>query len=404
MSTAPAGIDQAQLLRQAFASFAEVSGSLEKAYEELRGKVRRLSSQLGDTNYYLESVLQSLPCGLIVVDSQNAVTTINRRAQELLGIAGLSLETHSAPSRRLSGSEDSSALSLPIRLQRLLEMIPDSDAAAPLFRADDPPREIALGRPQRTLSCLSSAMKRDERVLVLQDVSELRRLQEQMQKAERLAAMGEMALEVAHEIRNPLTGLSLFASLLRESDLSQADRDRYVDNIEIGIRSLDTTLTNMLNFSKEMVPRPQPAKICDLLEETVEFLHPITSERQIHVVREYGDDRLDMVDAGLLRHAFMNLVLNALQALPARGRLQLSTRQRSETTIVTISDDGPGLCPSQHSRVFEPHFATDRKGNGLGLSVAKRIVEAHGGEIRFESGADWGTRFTLAFPQGGYRS
>ncbi len=362
------------ILREAFNSFAEISTSVEKVYGDLREKVRRLSFELEESNKYLHTMLQSLPCG-VVVESSGVVTSLNQRALELLGLGNLTA---------------------PVAIEQMLDRIPE-DSARELFLSEDPPIEVSLGKPSRFLSCAWSAILDGERVLVIQDVSELRYLQEKMRKTERRAAMGEMALEVAHEIRNPLTGLALYASLLREEDLTPQDQRRYLDNIDIGIRSLETTLTNMLSLSRNPDPKREKVILKDLLTEILGFMSPLISERGIKVRSGFEPASL-LADPELLRQVFMNLILNALQALPSDGTLSLRTFSENGSAVAEIRDDGVGIPEGLQETIFEPRFTTTNKGSGLGLGIVKKIVEAHRGRVGVESRKGWGTRFTLTFP------
>ncbi|HSR70140.1 MAG TPA: ATP-binding protein [Acidobacteriota bacterium] len=401
-SSAPkAGAKDTERLRQAFDSFAEISSSLEKAYGDLQAKVRSLSRQLEESNDYLETVLQSLPCGVLVVDGQERVKTLNRQARELLGLQG---QVWGQPSEGSLSTSRGSCPALP-SLRELIESIPCGQDFAVLFSRSPAPREITLQQPRpRHLACAFSSTKRGERLLVLQDITELRRLQERMRRQERLAAMGEMAFEVAHEIRNPLTGLGLFASLLREDDLSPEERNRFVDNIEIGIRTLDVTLTNMLCFSRRKEPDKQPLDLAALLQTTLDFMSPVAQERGIELRTRFESRALVEADEEMMRQVFMNLVLNALQAQSRGGSLEAGTQELGESLQVHIRDSGPGYRQDGNA-VFEPRFATDEKGRGLGLGVVKKVVEAHGGEVRLssrqdQSGRGGGNQFTLIFPLG----
>lgn len=365
------------MLKAAFDSFAEVSGSLERAFETLEDKVRSLSNELEETNAYLESILSSLPCGVLVVNADEVVTRTNPQAIALLE-AGDSF--------------------LPLSLAAMVAPCGADIELLRGFRNGTTPGEIRLQQANRTLSCAWSNLNPSESVLVLQDVTELRTLEERMLKSERLAAMGEMALEVAHEIRNPLTGLGLYASLLRERDLKDGDRDRYLANIEIGIQSLDTILSNMLCFSGDIVLQRQTARLSALMDGVVDFMGPVIDERRIEVSRAYCDRDAAPVDTELVKQAFMNLVLNALQALPEKGRLRIETRNGERGVTLRIRDNGIGIPGAFHGRVFEPHFTTTEKGSGLGLGIVKKIVQAHGGSVELRSRRSEGTCFTLRFP------
>ena len=261
------GSQEAQLLLQAaFSSFTQASGVLEQSYSELLEKVHLLSGELEQTNYYLSSVLDSLPCGVVVLGSDGCVTAANPTARRLLSL---------------------SAALTPCHLEALLTASRHENELRSFFLSEVEPRALSLDRDQgesSMLTCAWSAMRNRERVVVIQDVTEVKQLQDQMRGSERLAAMGEMAVELAHEIRNPLSSMELFASLLREEDTSAQERGGYLDNLQIGIRSLNTILSNMLCFSRNPTPQRETLIVSDLLSEVFSFLGPLLEHRKIEII------------------------------------------------------------------------------------------------------------------------
>lgn len=368
-----------QALLQAFSSLAQVSNSMERAYSDLQRKVKRLSRQLEDSNRYLSSLLQSLPCGILVM-KDDVVGTLNKQAKSLLSL---------------------SDVSPPCRWMQLLEGNPYAEKLAVMFRSGMKPGELSVGDDDPKILSFSWAhMSNRERVLVIQDVTEIRALEKQMHKSQELTAMGEMAVELAHEIRNPLAGLELFASLLREEGLPTEERQRYLDNVQIGIRSLNTVVTNMLCFSGKPAPRKEPVVLAQLLEEIATVMAVLVKQRGILLLDDYQDRREVMADREMLRQVFTNLMLNAMQALPEGGRIELRTASRRNQVAVTIRDNGIGIPEELQKVIFEPRFTTNPKGQGLGLSIVKRIMKVHEGHIELKTHKGWGTQFILIFPVG----
>jgi two-component system sensor histidine kinase FlrB len=274
-----------------------------------------------------------------------------------------------------------------------------SDRAAPLMETSTDVTEIILnGEFTRTLHCAWSRMRDGERVLVVQDITQLRQLEEQMRQTERVAAMGEMAMEVAHEIRNPLGALELFASLLSEEDLTDDDRLRYLANIQLGIRSLNTVLTNMLFFRKRPEPSFEPAKISELLQEVTNLMDPLIQQRSISMKTSFSDNLYAIIDREMTRQIFTNLITNSLNALPMDGELEIRTFEKGGRVFALIRDNGIGISDSLKDKIFSSGFTTSQDGNGLGLAVVKRFLDALGGTIEFESEEGNGTCFTLGFP------
>lgn len=372
-------LSQAELLLQAFQSFSEVSDALQSAYGDLQQRVERLSEELEQSNYYLDSTLQSLPCGVLVVNPEHQVTLLNPAARELFGAA---------------------ECTTPFPLAEILRHASFSDRAEWIAREGSRETEILVGDPPaRTLHCTWSEMRGGERVLVVQDVTRMRELEQRTRQAERVAAMGEMAMEVAHEIRNPLGALELFASLLAEEDLSPEERRRYLSNMQVGIRSLNTVLTNMLCFRRSPAPRLQAVRLGSVLSEVGTLMSQLLSQRGIQLEESYCQGDLVAADPEMVRQITTNLVTNAMQALPEGGVLRLATRLEGDRVELDVEDSGVGIPEEYRQAIFEAGFSRSHGGNGLGLSIVCRFMEALGGSIRVNSREGQGTCFTLEFPR-----
>ncbi len=379
MSSAGVASNQAELLLNAFHSFNEVSGALQTAYQDLQDRVHNLSEELEQRNYFLSTVLQSLPCGVLVVNPGGDVTTLNRAARELFEIP--EIET-------------------PFALASILEGAAFSDRADMLMEEGGSSTEITLiGAEERTLHCSWAALRDGERVLVVQDLSPVRRLEKQMREAERLAAMGEMALEVAHEIRNPLGALELFASLLEEEDLATEVRAGYLANIRIGIRSLNTVLNNMLCIRRTPEPKLGWTRLGEAVGSTAEFMRPLLEQRGIPLEVLLGDETQLLLDEQLIQQVVTNLLTNAVQALPEGGSVSVRTIETPEHVIAEIADTGVGIPPKYQRLIFDSGFSMSKGGSGLGLAIVRRLVDQLGGSIDLESEEGRGTRFYLKFPR-----
>lgn len=366
------------LLLEAFSSFNEISSALEKAYRDLTERVAQLSAELERSNYYLSTLLENLPCGVLVVRRDRRVSLINEAARRFFR-----LETNGT------------ALSLE-------EVLRDASFGerAEVFSTADRATEIRLaGNPDRILLCWWSALRDGERVLVVQDVTRLRLLEEKIRETERLAAMGEVALEVAHEIRNPLGALELFASLLAEEKLSEEERSLYVENIRIGVRSLNTVVNNMLCLRRIPEVQWRPVRIGRVLAETGQWMQPLLEQRGIELITECHDGREVRSDPGLLRQIFMNLLTNAVQALPEGGKILLRSGEEQGRLFAEVQDNGVGIPPHYKELVFDSGFSLSRGGTGLGLAIVRRLADALGITITLESEPGRGTCFRLHFQE-----
>ncbi|MFH1022452.1 MAG: ATP-binding protein [Planctomycetota bacterium] len=229
---------------------------------------------------------------------------------------------------------------------------------------------------------------------------ELERKNEELLRKERLAFLGEMAAGVAHEIRNPLGGVELYASLL-ERDIAEGDPRRdLVGKILAGIRHMDRIVGDLLAFASNAAPEKRPARLRDVLEESLAETAAAAESAEVRVVQEYADDASVPVDAALMNRVFTNLLRNAFEAAPRGGCVRVRTGRTGDRMAAAIEDNGPGVPADLKSRIFTPFFTTKEKGTGLGLSIVHRIVEGHGGKVRIEDAAGGGARFVVELPLG----
>jgi signal transduction histidine kinase len=219
--------------------------------------------------------------------------------------------------------------------------------------------------------------------------AELEREREERIRLERLAAMGEMAIELAHEIRNPLGSIELYASML-EGD--------YAEQIVRSVRLLNHSVTNILQFGKPVMLVPEWMPVQQLLEGIRVFLQPIAAQKQIRIVTDCDPGCSAVADHELLHRMLLNLVLNAIRETPTDGTVRLSGQVAGSDVLIAVEDTGPGIQEERMARIFDPMFSTSREGCGLGLPIVKRIVESHNGMISVNS-TPAGTRFLIAIPR-----
>lgn len=393
------------LLMEAFEVFTQASSSLESSFIKLQEKVQRLTEELESKNLelerslqekqkaqnYLRTILERLPCGVLVLDENGSVSLCNPMASGVLrksrnAASGakkrqpfISLEMRNAFAASASG--DKSEIEIPFTTGNKKKLLATS--GAPLTDKD--------GFNKGTLH-------------IIRDITEVKALQEKNQRNERLSAMGEMAVELAHEIRNPLGSIELFASLLvKECD---GDCKRWAENIRVGTRTLNTIVSNMLHFSNPIAPLFSEVNIHDVLQEIGKFCDPIMSQRQIGLDLNFkAGNALIWADRELIKQMLLNLIFNAIKAMPSQGFLKLQTRNVPDSTgmsslnrlEIQIEDSGIGIPPENLSHIFDPFFTTNKDGTGLGLSIVHQIVERHSGVIRVESEVNRGTAFTIVF-------
>jgi PAS domain S-box-containing protein len=239
---------------------------------------------------------------------------------------------------------------------------------------------------------------------VIRDISESKRVEKALQRTEQLKMVGEWAASLAHEIKNPLAGIKgSVEALLQAPNISNEDRSlvaRAVDEI----KRIELLLKSLLNFAKPPQLQLMPTDLNDLLDKTLSFSlkHPLLSSNSsvaIKVLRDFEHGIPEtMADPMQLQQVFLNLLLNAIEAMPDGGALAVKTsHNRSSNSIdIAIADTGKGIGPETLDRIFQPFFTSKRKGTGLGLAITRRLVEEHGGTIHVESTPERGTVFNVS--------
>lgn len=242
----------------------------------------------------------------------------------------------------------------------------------------------------------------EEKNLLLQrSLARQRDLEAEALRHSRLAAMGEMAATLAHEVRNPLGSMELFASLLHEDLGDRPEARRLVSQIADGIKDLNHLVSNILGFTRSTVPQPVDADIVAAIEDSLRYATGLLAENRIGIIRRYGRRPLRAkADPHVLRQVFLNLIRNAAQAMDGGGTLVVRAAPGTRVTV-TFADTGGGIPADARERIFEPFFTTRERGTGLGLAVVRTLVEAMGGEVTETGGRTGGACFTVVLPAAG---
>ena len=246
-----------------------------------------------------------------------------------------------------------------------------------------------------TSSVFSDMLRKSTREL-LGRTRELERVQGELLRKERLAAMGEMAAGFAHEIRNPLAVMKNSLHFLGETISNKEKARKHLDLMDIQLDEASYIVRELLDFTREIKPESSPTSVNDLVRASLRSRRP---PRRVKVVRDLSRNLPEIkVDATQVRQAFQNLVSNAIQAIPGEGKVSIRTYLEQKHLNIAVSDTGEGISKGNLDKVFQPLFTTKSRGIGLGLTVTKRLVEANGGMIEVNSKEGEGTTFHLRFP------
>jgi two-component system sensor histidine kinase HydH len=240
-------------------------------------------------------------------------------------------------------------------------------------------------------------------VIVLRDLSEIKQLEEKVRRSEKLAAIGELAAGVAHEIRNPLSSIRGFAQFLRHALRERPQDQQYAETMVSEVDRINNVVTDLLTFARPMEADFAPTDVAELVEHSVRLVEADAKSQELEIHMNIAELPEVKLDASQLTQALLNLLLNSLQAVEKGGHIEIGAEfnARNSSLHLWIEDDGPGIAEHQIEKIFEPFFTTREKGTGLGLSIVHKIIENHNGEIRVESPPgekNCGSRFTIIIP------
>lgn len=260
---------------------------------------------------------------------------------------------------------------------------------------------------------ISALSKRRDEIGILQNsflwmVQRLRDADRENKKAmetliqtEKMVSIGRLASGVAHEINNPLGGISICFNNIVNDGMSERERKEHVDVINDGLRKITNIVSQLLHFSRMTVKDPRPGDINGLIRRILLLLNYRVNKRKITLHTELNELPPLIMDENMMGQVFMNILTNGLQSMNDQGALTVRTNRQGEFAIVTIEDSGPGIAADVLPNIFEPFFTTKSvgEGTGLGLSISKSIVEQHGGTIMAENLPDrHGARFKITLP------
>jgi len=365
--------------------------------EEVQNYFLRLAQEKG----FLETVFNSIQEGIIVTDSKGRITYLNNAACQLFG-----LEAENSLGKRLDERVrglDWNALSREAAVSRDMEIFYPSNRFINFYSVplviERQPTENKIDNDKIDISG-----ERVGHAIILRDITESRRTEQQTIESERLNALTLLAAGVAHEIGNPLNSLNIHLQLIeREArKLDGAKGAELQESVEVAraeINRLDSIISQFLRAIRPTRPQLRPENINSIVEEAVRFFALEIKDRDIVVEQELRSDLpLLELDRDQMKQAFYNVIKNSFEAMKSRGILRIRTDMDESHVIVRFTDTGGGISAENLSRVFEPYFTTKTSGTGLGLLIVRRIVREHGGELSIESSEGKGLTLTIRLP------
>ncbi len=344
---------------------------------------------------FFRRVVQGMRCGIMTVDREGRVLTVNDLAREILEITAPVQPER--PVREVLAHH-------PRLAQVLLDSLNMSHlpnrAEMEIRSREDDGRTIGF-----TISTIPGDHGPEGVALFFKDLTQVERREEQERLRDRLAALGQMAASMAHEIRNPLASIEVTATLLKRRLLGRDEDRRLVEKIAAEVERLNRTVTRGLEFARPLCPERVLQPIAPLIDQALDEAVSKYPEHAVTIEKSYDADApAAFVDGNLLRQAVVNLVANAFEAMACKGRIEMVVRpvsrpERSPGAVeVVIRDNGPGIPAEVREKIFSPFMTTKKTGSGIGLAMARKIVECHHGLIDVETETGVGTAFRVRLP------
>ena len=377
---------KAEELQRAFDVFNQVSLELTQAYAGLQGRVESLTTELAVANGQLRRqfqekealserlslLLNALPAGVVVLDSAAAVSEANPVASQLMGPVIVGSDWPTLAARQLVPTDAPDEWQLDARRVSIAESPLDSTGG---------------------------------RLLLIHDITAAHELKANVERNQRLAAMGEMAASLAHQLRTPLATALLYSSNLAQPELSDAARRRFAGKAAEQLKRLERLIQDVLLFARgESIGRDVIAA-ASFIDDAAQTMAPLCREKNVgFAVHCAVGDSIIKGSRKALAGALLNLLENAVQACEGRNaagaEVSLSAIASGQQLRVSVRDSGGGIAPEARERMFEPFFTTRGQGTGLGLAIALGVARAHGGSIEISSTPGEGSEFILLLPTG----
>ena len=391
-----------ELLAEAFSEFISASTRLEISYRELQGEVHQLGRELAERNAALsasvaenrsmreslEHILEALPCGVLVCEEAGTIRLANPEAARLLAL----------PVDEMTSLEQ-------VRVERGIDLSFGLQFAPQEVGEETAEQELAvrgttgerwLAAKRRSLGEAAPAGRRSS-VLILRDVSARRRMEAERDAARSAVALAEVSAILAHEIRNPLASMELFAGLIADCPERSGD---WVVHLRAGIRALSGTVNNVLTLHGATPPAMEHFALRRELELASEFLRPQAEQAEVSLELDGGSGEGLWIRANrsALHQILLNLGTNALRHTPAGGSVRISAARGKLGVEIKVWDTGAGIPVEFLPKLFHDRFSGSGSTSGLGLAVCGRLMRQHGGSIHVESQPGVGSTFTLEFP------
>jgi two-component system sensor histidine kinase FlrB len=360
------------LLHNAFEAFNKATEKIQDSYDKLQEEANKLRIEIEEKNKKLSSISTLLEA--VLMNSNSGIIAINEKGEIL--------------TKNKMFSEFETKFEKELFLNKIVNFrtpgIYEMEFKNNYFR-------LSVGKLNEE--------KITGYVYTVDDITEIKNFEIESHRNEKLSLLGEMAANIAHQIRNPLGSIELFASLLSRELKQNPGQYKLANSIIKGVRTINSTISNLLNFTRETKVEIRKYYLTEIIDDVILYLRHLIIEKDIEFINNIDEDDIIYCDKELFKQVIMNLIHNSIEAVSNKGRISISSENTNNETIITIEDNGKGIDENMINNLFMPFQTTKAKGTGLGLSIVYKIVKAHKGNIIPESNGKNFTRFIIKLPK-----
>jgi PAS domain S-box-containing protein len=370
-------------------SIQDSRGELKKYAESLEMKVEERTSELKENQEKLKSIFNASPDTILAFDLQNNVTECNRQTYESSGYTRDDLIGKPVSSFMSEGDYK--------RIIKSLEKNNESGSSTTL-ECSLIKKDMSIYPAELTIGSLRNAQGFPLGfVAIIRDLTEKKSLENKLFQAERLAAIGELAGMVGHDLRNPLQGIKNAVYFLKKKGalIPEDQAKAMLQSIEKGVDHSDKIINDLLDYARNMHLELQENSVQNVL---IDALTMVRIPENVQVINTISEEPTFRIDKNKIERVFINLIKNAIDAMPNGGTITINSKQANSSVDITFADTGTGIPAEILPKIFSPLFTTKAQGMGFGLAICKRIIEAHGGTITIETEKGKGTAFKVTLP------
>ena len=358
----------------------------------LANAYRSTSSTLSRIRAFSHALVENMPIGLVALDGDGKIASFNQTAETILQLC----------SREILQGDPKESLPKPLweiadRLKEEKDPI-DTEIECPVSGEKIIPLEVVAASLEEEPGAFSGA------VIIFRDLSQVRRLKEEIARTQRLALIGQLAAGVAHEIRNPLSSIKGFATYFKEKYQDIPEERQTAEIMVQEVDRLNRVVGQLLEFARPMAIRKKSASLQEVIRHSLKTVRHEASKKNIDIEENLAPEiNAVLIDQDRISQVLLNLYLNAIDSMDNGGTLSigLSRDQDSGRLMISVSDTGEGISPEDQLHIFDPYFTTKQSGTGLGLAIVNKIIESHGGEIQVKSRSGKGTTILILMPYPG---